>query len=301
MEYKQLKYFLVVSRCMKITTAAKELYITQQALSRSLINLEEELGAPLFIRDRRGLKLTPYGECLIPYAEKIMTYTEAAFSALERIRNDTCTHIRMGYAAGEFYAEGLLPPSLLNAFEKEHPGITVGVREEGPERLKELVLCNELDLAFIFELHKQHVSGLHYCTLAEEPVHVLVSCEHPLAQRKEVALNDLRDQPILMARDDPAPQTELEQMFGGALFSPKLRFFDGPYSHCLEHVRINEGITFCSLHRSRALHDPRLTAVRIADCPTRFYFSLIAQADSFVFPIVKRLSAFLAAHCQVIP
>ena len=64
MDYKQLKFFRKICEEKSINRAAQKLFISQQALSKSIAKLEEELGTPLFIRTSGGVRLTPAGELL---------------------------------------------------------------------------------------------------------------------------------------------------------------------------------------------------------------------------------------------
>ena len=64
MTMNQLKYFLAVARCLSFTEAARSLFMTQPALSRQIKAMETELGTPLFVREKKTLKLTPGGSAL---------------------------------------------------------------------------------------------------------------------------------------------------------------------------------------------------------------------------------------------
>ena len=72
-EVRELRYFVAVAEEGRFTRAAERLYITQQSLSAAIGQLERRLGVELFIRDRRGLRLTPGGETLLTAARSILT------------------------------------------------------------------------------------------------------------------------------------------------------------------------------------------------------------------------------------
>ena len=84
MEIKQLRYFLALAKTGSMTSAAHSLYITQQALSKSISKMEETLGVILFERTQHGVRLTEYGKCLLPYARKIIQSAEAACSKVQQ-------------------------------------------------------------------------------------------------------------------------------------------------------------------------------------------------------------------------
>ena len=74
MQIKQLEYFLTVAECQSFKKAADQLFISRQALSQSIITLEEELSFPLFVRLKQGVILTLEGEQFVKYAEKMIEY-----------------------------------------------------------------------------------------------------------------------------------------------------------------------------------------------------------------------------------
>jgi LysR family transcriptional regulator, transcription activator of glutamate synthase operon len=120
MELQQLKYFQTVARLGHMTRAAEELYVSQPSLSRSIARLEQELGAPLFDRQGRRIRLNQYGEVLL-------RRVDFAFEDLELARREITDMV--GPEQGVITLCVLpgsgthLLPRLLNAFRSHHPRI----------------------------------------------------------------------------------------------------------------------------------------------------------------------------------
>jgi DNA-binding transcriptional LysR family regulator len=96
MSLSQLHYFVVVAEEQHLSRAAKKLHISQPPLTRQIRALEAELGAPLFERTARGMRLLPSGSRLLPHAQHILESVERAKRALE---DDACSHIGPGAPA----------------------------------------------------------------------------------------------------------------------------------------------------------------------------------------------------------
>src|SRR5688572_8291429 len=118
MELRQLEYFLAVARAGSVTSAARALYVAQPALSRQIQKLEEELGAPLFDRSRRGMQLTPIGETFLAYVQRGFDQFEAGHQAVRDLMGPDKGHVRLAFLPA--LGSGLLP-EVLAAFRRRYP------------------------------------------------------------------------------------------------------------------------------------------------------------------------------------
>ena len=104
MEFRVLKYFLAIARQQNITRAAEELHLTQPTLSRQLQDLEEELGAPLFTREKRRMKLTEAGLYLKARAEEMITLEEKTLDQFAHpLQIGICPHTRFAGQKNNLY------------------------------------------------------------------------------------------------------------------------------------------------------------------------------------------------------
>ena len=96
MELRQLKHFLAVGEAGSITAAARNLRLTQPALSRQIKALEEELDTTLLERGAHSITLTPAGEVLVAEARKLIRYSE---TIIEKVKSTAAGEpMRLGYA-----------------------------------------------------------------------------------------------------------------------------------------------------------------------------------------------------------
>ena len=257
MDIKQLRYFTVLAHAGNMTSAARSLYITQQALSRAIIKLEEELDVPLFERTQQGMRLTEYGKCLLPHARKTIRAVDAAAQAIADMKGTRQYAIHMGYVTGSFHAQSAVPPSLIADWEGMQEGVSVFPQEYPQEELVRLMLDEEIDLAYSVAPDGFKMDGLSGAMLTEEPLCLLVSGSL-LDGRAALMPQELEALPILIWRIGLNPSEHFEQLCLGAGFRPKMLYFNGSFSQCVEHARMGEGImiagrSYCRSVRSEGL------------------------------------------------
>jgi len=198
MTFQQLQYLLEVRKAGSFSQAAKNLYVTQSAISNAIIGLEKEVGAPLFIRSQYGLALTPRGEEVVRHAERIC-------DSMQQIISTEAVHkkaVRIG--CGEF-------PPVANAYirilkeyqDKNNVELSLQNALEGS--FVKRVLNNELDIAFYFKLtsysegtrESLEQEGLEYEEYAILPAVVCIGPKHPLYDKEVIQMKDFRPYPLL--------------------------------------------------------------------------------------------------------
>jgi DNA-binding transcriptional LysR family regulator len=147
MQSRFLRTFLAVAHAQSMTRASETLHLAQSSVSDQIQALESEWGAALFTRTRQGLILTPAGEALKPYAEKILALAGEARAAV-----DTASGHSRALAIGTLETiAGTLLPGWLNAFGQQDVGTAVNVKVAGSGALLEGVKDGTLDAAICFD------------------------------------------------------------------------------------------------------------------------------------------------------
>ncbi|WP_285414343.1 LysR family transcriptional regulator [Variovorax sp. efr-133-TYG-130] len=141
---RQLRAFVAVYQSGSVSAAARELSLTQPAVSVLLKELEERLGLRLFDRSTRILRRTEAASQVIDYAERALTELHAMAAATRRLTDVSEGRIRV--AATAAVAQTLLPHAL-RQFEREHPGITIEIFEVTPSDFVEAVAAERVDFA----------------------------------------------------------------------------------------------------------------------------------------------------------
>ena len=189
-ELLQLEQFLAVARAKNFTHAAKELHISQSALSRSVQKLEEQLGQPLFERKPREVTLTDFGELLKEQAKQILKLVEDSISTLsEESQNG---RIRLG--AIPTIAPFFLP-ELLRKFSETHPQISIIVQEDTSDKLIQRCQHGELDLAILaLPILDKH---LEIENLFDEELFLITPPNHPLGETEDITPDSITEYPFI--------------------------------------------------------------------------------------------------------
>lgn len=141
-----MRSFLAVADAGSVTVAAARLYRTQSAVSLQVKRLEDSLGQPLFLRQARGVALTPRGEQLVPYARRVVSLLDEAAIALRE--KPLQGAVRVGIP--DEYSGTILPRALA-AFDERHEGVDVSVRVGHSSEQIAALEADEIDLAVIYD------------------------------------------------------------------------------------------------------------------------------------------------------
>lgn len=141
-----LRTFVTIADTGNITRAADTLNRTQSAISMQIKRLEETVGAPLFERESRGVRITDTGERLLGQARRIVALLDETMASLNS--KPLGGKVRIGIP--DEYTDTILP-SVLGGFDKKHPGVEITVQCSNSDANNKALYDGELDLAVVFE------------------------------------------------------------------------------------------------------------------------------------------------------
>ena len=186
MDLLLLRSFLAVADHRTITRASRALGLTQPALTRRLQLLEEDVGAPLFERSRRGMALTDAGRLVADEARLLVDrYTAMQEQVRARLTLEKGV-VRIG---GGATAVSFLVPQAIARFQKAHPGVRFHVREAGSREVESDVLDERIELGIVtLPLHSKEFEVV---PLRRDRIVLVAAPDHPLARRRRVDVKDL--------------------------------------------------------------------------------------------------------------
>ncbi|WP_102348886.1 LysR family transcriptional regulator [Bacillus sp. Marseille-P3661] len=218
MEIHQLEYVIALSKYMKFSLAADEISVSQSTLSDQIKKLENELGVQLFIRSTRKVQLTSAGEDFLAYAKRIISEIENARSCMFEYSNLMKGKIKIGALSTITY---LGITSVIANFQKDYPGFEMEIFEENSDTLLKKLSTSEIDVAFISYPYIANFEFDFYPLINDRLV-LLVSSTHPLAERKEVSIEELSKEKFLMIQSSTGLQNSLVQLCRDAGFEPNI-------------------------------------------------------------------------------
>ena len=209
LDLHKLHIFLTIARLRNFTRAAEHLHMTQPTVSQQLAALEAALGTPLVERDTRRLQLTPAGEALVPYAEKMVVWSGEAVEAVRTAAGLEESTLRLG--VGHTLATYLLP-ELLSRFRQTFAQNRTKISVGNTGDLLALLVADSIDLALVGS------PAVHPEVATQPFMHdrlvVIVAPDDEWATRNEVEPEELLTRVFLTREPGSALHATVERMLG---------------------------------------------------------------------------------------
>lgn len=220
MRFDYLKTFLIVAKTHSFSLAAKELGLTQGAVSHHIAALEEYFDAELFKRVANGVKVTDAGAILAETAEKILKEVENAKAEISSTKLELGGTIRID--ASTIPGEHIIP-SLVAEFQTKYPDVKFKIKaEDSINSLMELQAGNA-DFAAVGTIDR-HNEKLEAIEIGKEELVLIVPNSHELASRKLVKPHEILKYPYINREETSGTRKEIERLLESAEVSPdKLR------------------------------------------------------------------------------
>lgn len=188
MDYTSIVCFIRVCEVRNFTRAAQDLYISQPALSRRILTLEDELGVKLLERSTSGLHLTEGGKLFYENAKKLIEAENKLKEKMEKHRDGFYGQIRIGYSS-HCYKEPLIFATHL--FQSTYPGIEVDFQSMSPKYAVYNYLHEQIDVAYLCKRDIPQSNDFIIEVIAKAQPVILIPKGHRLWARQFVACADL--------------------------------------------------------------------------------------------------------------
>ncbi|WP_137919799.1 LysR family transcriptional regulator [Hydrogenophaga sp. 2FB] len=201
-----LRVFCAVAETLSVTQAAQLLYRTQPAVSRQIAEMEKDLGVSLFFRRGRRLELTPAGEELLGRSQALLEDAGDLTKRAQQLATGNTSVLRIGAMASALES---FFPSLLLAFAREWPNVTIRVVEADAPELVHLLETGQLDLA----LTRDYMTSPTLATTRLFPMSLIavVAASHRLAGKETLGVQDLEREPLLLMHPGSASRVLLSR------------------------------------------------------------------------------------------
>jgi DNA-binding transcriptional LysR family regulator len=219
MELRDLRYFVAVAQHRNFSRAAEQLAVSQPALSEQVRKLEDELGAPLFVRTSRGVTLTDAGEAFLPRARDVLAQADAAADSVRMVTSGVAGTLTLGFI--DSAALAILPP-LIRRFTDRYPNVKLRLRELGTRQQLEAAASGEIDVGIVRgPVWSEELNGRR---IATESLLVALPAHHALAANTPIRLADLRDEGFVTypAERQAGLYEEMLRLCHAAGFEPRI-------------------------------------------------------------------------------
>lgn len=292
MHVEQLESFLEVARRGNISRTAEATFVNQPTLTARLHALERELGEQLFVRSRRGMRLTDAGRAFLPFAERALRELRSGREAVHGNKAAMSGRLVLGAAPA---VSTYQLPDLLQRFAAAYPRVEIAVRTGHSEDVLAMVLREDIDLGFMRAIAHRGVVAWPF---NEERLVLVVAPRHPFAKRRSIKASALGAEQLILF-DRTSSYYELTQaLFINAGVQPRSIMELDNIEAAKRMVERKFGVAL--LPRSSVERDiaaRKLRLVRISDAP-QVTQSIVITRRRDLGPPTGIVAAFLALARQ---
>lgn len=243
--FQQIQYFLVTAETLNFTNSSKLLYISQPALSKQIISLEKELGYPLFLRNKRDVKLTLQGESL--YKDwKILVKTMEKNIQNARLKGQFVNkNINIGWIDTFDFDEHL--ENILRNFIEKNKEIDINLEGYSFKALKNGLDSGKFDIVFVPFFELSSYEDIKWCHIEKISFSIAVPVSNPLSKKENLSIKDLENEKFICISEDESEQgaqriRETCRHYG---FEPNIKKYVPNVNSLILAVQKGEGVTIC--------------------------------------------------------
>ena len=238
MDLRQLEILRAVAQTGSFTSAGEQLHLSQSAVSRQILLLEEELNEQLFLRLGRKIRITPAGTTLLGLSQRMFEDLEQTRAAILDTQQTVKGTLRL--VGGMTVCLYVFPP-LLKAFRKQHPGVDVKLMPGATPRLIRQLRSGTADLGLL-TLPIDDPALVSVPVMREELL-LVTAPQHPLARKRQVTPQDLARQPFVLFEAGSGTRRAIEEFFVSEDIAPTVVTETENVEIIKALVRINMGVT----------------------------------------------------------
>lgn len=294
MELHQIRYFAAVAREGNFTRAARSCFVSQPSLSQQILKLEDEVGQPLFHRLGRRAVLTEGGERFQARARRILREVENAQRELADLAA-TSGRLRVG---GIPTVVPFLMPPVLKELGQTDPDLSIDLVEDILGPIVDAVRAGELDLAVTSRLGPG--TDLQFEPLATEPLWLVLSAGHPLADYKEVPIESLRGEPFVFLGEASSLGHQVTRFLTDVDFVPRVVAQCSQVRTVKNLVAHGIGISFLPAIAAGPLGKSRLVYRRLQGISPFRELGLVRHPQRYFGTAAKRFTEAVVAHASAL-
>ncbi|GED13639.1 LysR family transcriptional regulator [Aneurinibacillus migulanus] len=253
MELRQLLYAVTIAEEKSFSRAADKLHLAQPSLSQQIAKLEKEINIILFERSTSSIRLTDAGERFYESASKILDSIEQ----LKKEMQDMAELEKGGLTVGSLPITGAhILPLVLPVFKKKYPGIQVRLIEEATRALEQLTARGKTEMSLLSLPLAD--PNLEWEPILEEEICLAVPPDHPLSQREDAEIRELKDEAFIMLKKGQGFRTLASGWCEDAGFVPRVVFESSNIETVQSLVAAGMGIAFVPKMVTRLSTEPLL-------------------------------------------
>lgn len=290
MDIKQLKYFVGVAEAGSFSAAAKVLFVSQPALSKSMKSLEEKLGVQLFHLSGKRMQVTEYGEQLYAISKSLIEQHESIYQTIHCITGLQKGKVRVGIPP---IIGTCVFPQLIAGFMEQYPGIEIDIDQHGASHVQHMLDKEQLDVAFtILPIISE---AFEVYPIVQDKNVLLVSPQNPLAQHKCLGYSDLRNEKFVLLDQETMLYNNILAGCREANYVPRIVVKASQWDFVIQLVKLGMGISILPRPILNMYPDPDIALVDIAHPSAIWNVAMLTRKGSYQSLAVK---TFVEYICQ---
>ena len=286
----ELEWFVVLAETEHMTRAADRLSLAQPTLSRALGRLERRVGAPLFDRLHRRLRLNPSGEIMLEHARRSLAELAAAQERIETLRDPERGTVRLAFLHS---IAGWLTPEVLRGFRGQAPGVTVELTQAVGHEIAEHLRAGRVDIGLTAP--RPDGDDLAWTGLQREQLCLAVPADHPLAGRDDLGLAAAGDEPFVTLREPIGFRRLTDELCARAGIEPRIAFQGTEIGTLEGFVAAGLGVAVVPEPRPHRA-EPGVAYLRLTDEAAHRMIGLACLAERPRPPVVARFAEHVTAR-----
>lgn len=291
MNWQYLKYFETVAREEHMTRAANALNITQSALSKSIDNLEADLGFPLFEREGRNIKLTRYGQIL---ANHVSNATKEIEDSVVTIRNLLSPENGIVSFSSIFSMGAEFMPQIIRQFSDQHPGIKLNYYQESTTNILDHLMRGQIEFGFSGEFNPTRYPLIDKEPVLIEELVVIVPKDHPLANRKTITFDEIKDETFVGYTGNTGIIHSLTRALGVPFSAFNVKYSANEDNTVAGLVRAGLGIAFVA--NNPAIFVDGLSVLHISAPRVTRTLYMCWKRDNYLTPAAKLFKYYVLSN-----
>src|SRR5688572_17603129 len=292
---RQMRVFAAVARSRSFTRAARELHLTQPAISQQIKLLETEIGLPLLEHVGRQIHLTAAGDELLRYAAEVTELLREAGESLAAMRGLKRGVLKLGTVSTAKY----FAPTLLSAFAPAYPEVTIRFTVGNREEIIQQLASNETDLVIMGRPPRELVTVAE--PFAKHPLVIIAAPNHPLAGKRRIPLQRLGSENFIIREEGSGTRAAMEHVFSKHGVTIHASMEVSSNETIKQAVMAGMGISFISIHTvALELAVGKLVTLNVTGLPLIRDWFVIHLRDKRLSPIATAFRTFLLEHGSTI-
>jgi molybdate transport repressor ModE-like protein len=288
---RQLRALAAVHRHKSVTAAARQLHLTQPAVTLQIRNLQALAGLPLIQRTGDGMLLTEVGREMLALSERIEAAITSCETALDMIAGNTAGRISIGAVSTAKY----FVPFAISGFSRLYPKVDISLFIGNRQEIGTALRGYDLDIAIMGRPPVDIPMNVHL--IGDHPHVIIAPTGHRLARKTRLTLSDLAGETFLTREPGSGTRGLMEQLFESARLSPTIGMTMSSNETIKQAVIAGLGIAFISAHTvATELDERRLVTLDVDGLPVIRQWFVLSRKDKVLLPPAQAMLNYLSAE-----